>query len=173
MPVPLSDAKALCRRSVEIMTNGSIEDFETVVHPDAVNREAKDEPPACGGRGPAAFRATAVWLRDAFADLHWDIDDVIAEGDLVTLHCTMSGRHVRTFCNYGQDGRVSAAFPPTGRRFTSTQTHWFRIADGKVIEHWANRDDLGMSMQLGWISSPLYLLRMVLATRRARATAVR
>ncbi|MGH4025747.1 MAG: ester cyclase [Pseudonocardiaceae bacterium] len=173
MPATLSDAKSVCRRSVEIMADGSLEDFEAVVHPDAVNREAKDEPPTCRGRGPAAFYATASWLRGAFADLHWDIDDVIAEGDLVTLHCTMSGRHVRTFCNYGPDGRVSAAFPPTGRRFTSTQTHWFRIADGKIIEHWANRDDLGMSMQLGWMSSPLYLLRMVLATRRARAGTAR
>ena len=47
--------------------------------------------------------------------------------------------------------------------------HWFRVADGKVIEHWANRDDLGTAMQLGWTPpSPLYLVRMLLATRRAR-----
>ena len=114
-----------------------------------------------------------MWLRDAFADLHWEVDDVIAEGDLVVLHCTMSGRHVGTFCDYGQDGRVSAALPPTGRRFATTQTQWFRIAEGKIIEYWANRDDLGMSMQLGWFSSPLYLLRMVLARFRARHAAAR
>lgn len=173
MPAALSDAKAMCRRSVEIMADGSIEDFEEVLHPDAVNREAKGEPPTCRGRGPAAFHSTALWLRDAFADLRWDIHEIVAEGDLVTLHCTMSGRHVRTFCDYARDGRVSRAFPPTGRRFTVTQTQWFRIADGKIIEYWANRDDIGMSTQLGWLSSPLYLLRTVLATRRARAAAAR
>ncbi len=37
-----------------------------------------------------------------------------------------------------------------GRTFAITQTHWFRMSDGKVAEHWANRDDLGMGQQLGW-----------------------
>ena len=50
-----------------------------------------------------------------------------------------------------------------------TQTHWFRLAGDKISEHWANRDDMGSARQLGWIPpSPLYLLRMVLATRRVR-----
>jgi hypothetical protein len=48
------------------------------------------------------------------------------------------------------------------------------VADGKAIEHWANRDDLGTGMQLGWTPpSPLYLARMLLATRRARREAHR
>jgi hypothetical protein len=39
-----------------------------------------------------------------------------------------------------------------------------------VIEHWANRDDRGMGEQLGWTPpSPVYLVRMLLATRKARA----
>jgi len=41
--------------------------------------------------------------------------------------------------------------------------------DGKVGEHWANRDDLAMGQQLGWNPpTPLYLARMLLASRRAR-----
>jgi hypothetical protein len=64
---------------------------------------------------------------------------------------------------------VRQAFPPTSRRFSTTQSHWFRLRDGKVIEHWANRDDLGTALQLGWMPpSPRYLLRTALATRRAR-----
>jgi predicted ester cyclase len=163
------DAKELCVRSVHIMADGAFEDFEEIVHPEARNREDVDEPPASRGRGPAAFYATALWLRDAYADLRWDIHDVVAEGDLVVLHATMSGKHVRTFVSYDAGALPAQAFPPTGKRFATTQTHWFRVADGKVIEHWANRDDLGTSMQLGWNPpSPLYLLRMMLATRRAR-----
>ncbi|HEU0089601.1 MAG TPA: ester cyclase [Pseudonocardiaceae bacterium] len=174
MSSALSDAKAVCLRYIEVMTNGSIEDFEAIVHPDAVNRQAKSEPLACRGRGPAAYYATALWVRDAFADLHWEIHDVIAEGDLVALHCTMSGRHTGTVCDYREDGRVSVAFPPTGRRFAATQTQWYRITEGKIIEYWANRDDLGMSRQMGWLPpAPLYLLRMVLARVRARRGAAR
>ncbi len=73
---------------------------------------------------------------------------------------------------YGPDARPKQAFPATGRTFASTQTHWLRIADDKVIEHWANRDDLGTGAQLGWMPpSPRYLLRMALATRAARRAA--
>ena len=168
------DVKELCVRSVHIMADGTLEDFEAVVHPEARNREAVDEPPATRGRGPAAFYATALWLRDAYADLRWDVHDVVAEGDVVVLHATMSGRHTGTFVGYETDGRPEQAFPPTGKTFAATQSHWFRVADGKVIEHWANRDDLGSAKQLGWIPpSPLYLLRMLLATRRARREAGR
>ena len=60
-------------------------------------------------------------------------------------------------------------FPPRGRNFAVTQTHWFRMRDGRVAEHWANRDDLGMGQQLGWNPpTPPYLVRMLLAGRRAR-----
>jgi predicted ester cyclase len=168
------DAKELCVRSVHIMADGTREDFEAIVHPDARNREAVDEPPATRGRGPTAFYATALWLRDAYADLRWEIHDVVAEDDTVVLYATMSGRHTGTFVGYDADGRPEQAFPPTGKPFATTQSHWFRVADGKIIEHWANRDDLGSAKQLGWVPpSPLYLARMLLATRRARREAGR
>ena len=169
-----TDAKELCVRSVHIMADGTMEDFEAIVHQDARNREDVDEPPASRGRGPAAFYATALWLRNAYADLRWDIHDVVAEGDLVVLHATMSGRHTGIFVAYDADAHPAQAFPPTGKRFSTTQSHWFRVADGKVIEHWANRDDLGTATQLGWAPpSPLYMIKMFLATRRARREAGR
>ncbi len=164
-----SEAKQLALRSIEIMGNGTPEDFEQVVHPQAVNREGKDEPPASRGQGPAAFYATALWLRAAYADLKWEIHDVVVEGDLVVVHATMSGRHTGPFVTYDEKAAVKQAFPPTGKTFASTQSHWLRIADGQVIEHWANRDDIGTAEQLGWVPpSPAYLFRMSRATRQAR-----
>ena len=71
---------------------------------------------------------------------------------------------------YDADGRVAEVFPPTGERFATTQTHWFRLADGKVIEHWANApDEPGTAKQLRWVPPTLrYLVKMGAATRRAR-----
>lgn len=161
--------KAVAVRSMQIMVNGTRDEFDEVVHPDAVNRESKDEPPETRGRGPAAFYATALWLRGWFDDLAFEVHDVVVDGDLVVVHNTMSGRQTGPATIYGADGRVEQAMPATGRPFATTQSHWLRIRDGKVIEHWANRDDQGTAMQLGWIPpSPWFLVKMFLATRRAR-----
>jgi predicted ester cyclase len=153
---------------MQIMVDGSYEDFVRVCHPRAVNREAKDEPPQSSVPGPEGFWATALWLRAAFSDLAFDVHEVVADGDLVVVHNTMSGRHTGPMITY-REGQVAGAMPPTGRRFATTQTHWFRISSGQVVEHWANRDDIGTAQQLGWVPpSPWFLLRSALATHRAR-----
>lgn len=43
------------------------------------------------------------------------------------------------------------SFAPSGRHFSGQHIHSFRIADNKIVEHWADRDDLGMLAQLGLI----------------------
>ncbi|MDX6281538.1 MAG: hypothetical protein QOH03_2609 [Kribbellaceae bacterium] len=162
-------AKELAIEALMVMATGSMEDFVPLFHPEATNRMAADEPLASRGQGPAAYYATALWLRSAYADLTWKVEDAAADGDLVVLHATMSGRHTGPFVTYDENGRAAQAFPPTGKTFATTQSHWFRLADGQVIEHWANRDDLGQAMQLGWIPpTPVFLVKMLLALRKAR-----
>lgn len=155
-------------RSIELMAAGSLPDFEGVVAEHAVNHEADVEPPACRVGGPAGFHATALWLRSAFADLHHEVEHVVADGDLVVVDATMSGRHVGDFVVHDGAGRVTAAWAPTGRTFAVRQSHWLRVEDGLVTEHWAVRDDLGQGQQLGWVPpTPVYLVRCARAKRRA------
>ena len=90
-------------------------------------------------------------------------------GDLVAVNCTMIGTHVAPWAVYADDASVETVFPPTGEPFAATQSHWFRVQDGLVREHWANRDVLGMAKQLGWVPpTPAYLVRIGLARRRVR-----
>jgi predicted ester cyclase len=165
-----SGPTALCNRSLDIMIDGSLEDFEHVFHPEAVNREAAVEPPATRQPRPAGFYATARWLRAAFSGLHFEIHEAAEQDDLVVFHVTMSGRHTGDFVSYQPDtATVDTIMPPTGKAFAITQTHWFRTRDGLITEHWANRDDLAMARQAGWVPpSPAFLLRAALAKRRAR-----
>ncbi|MEU8974567.1 ester cyclase [Streptomyces monashensis] len=164
-PITVRDIAIRC---VQMMAEGGFADFERFIHPDSVNRESRAEPPAARGRGPRAYHASARWLRAAYSDMRWTIDETVTEGDLVVLHTTMSGRHTGTFVTYDENARPSGAFPATGKTFSVTQTHWCRMADGQLIEHWANRDDLGQSLQLGWVPpTPSYILRMRRALRRA------
>ena len=163
------DDVAVALASLHAMGAGTLADFDALYTADVINREAVDEPPDTRGGGPAAMYATARWLRSAFSDLSWQVHDVARDSGLVVVHATMSGRQTGPFVAYRPDGEVEVAFPPRGRTFAITQSHWFRIRDGRVAEHWANRDDLGMGQQLGWNPpTPLYLVRMLLATRRAR-----
>jgi len=149
-PETYNPVTAVAVASMHLMADGSREEFGAIFAPDAYNRESDAEPPDTRGRGPAAFFATSLWLREAFSDLAWQIHDIAHDGDLVAIHATMSGHQTGPFVRYRPDGTMQASFPPTGRRFAVTQSHWFRIKDGKVTEHWANRDDLGMGIQLGW-----------------------
>jgi predicted ester cyclase len=158
-------------RSLKIMADGERADFDRLVHPDTVNSEGA-EPPFCRGGGPAGYYATALWLRTAFADLAYDIHHVVADGNLVAINSTMSGRHVAPFAVYTPEGQVDTVFPPTGKTFAITQSHWFRVQDGQVIDHWANRDDLGQARQLGWVPpTPAYLFRMARAKSRTKRSA--
>lgn len=160
---------AVAVAALHAMGSGERAEFDALYTTDAVNREAKDEPPETRGTGPAALFATAVWLRTAFSELSWEVHEVVRDGDLVVMHTTMSGRQTGPFVVHAPDASVKVVFPPRGRRFAATQTHWVRMRDGRVAEHWANRDDLTMGEQLGWTPpTPAYLVRMLLARRRAR-----
>lgn len=98
----------------------------------------------------------------------YDIHHALTDGDLVAVNSTMNGRHVAPWVVYDAEAEVDTVFPPTRRTFAATQSHWFRMKDGRIIEHWANRDDLGMAQQLGWIPpTPIFLLRMGAAKRHA------
>ena len=157
-------------RSIHAMADGDRADFEPLYHPRAVDQENPVQPPSSRVPGADGFYSTARWLRAAFADLHYDIHYTVADGDLVVVNSTMNGRHVAPMALYTEDGGIDAVFPPTNKVFAITQSHWFRMEDGRIVEHWANRDDLGMARQLGWVPpTPAFMVKMVLAKRRARS----
>jgi predicted ester cyclase len=153
-PAVSADPISVAVRSIHTMADGDRADFDPLYHPRAVDRENRVQPPSSRVPGPAGFYSTALWLRAAFAGLHYDIHHAVADGNLVAVNSTMNGRHVAPWAVYADDAALDAVFPPTSKTFAATQSHWFRIADGKIIEHWANRDDLGMARQLGWIRRP-------------------
>ena len=160
---------AVAVRSIHAMADGDRADFDLLYHPRAASRENRAQPPPARVPGPAGFYAAALWLRAAVTGLRYDIHHAIADGTLVVVNSTMNGRHAAPWAVYTGDGAIDTVFPPTGKTFAMTQSHWFRIDDGQIIEHWANRDDLGMARQLGWVPpAPAYLLRMARAKRRAK-----
>jgi predicted ester cyclase len=133
--------KRLVRRALaEIYTKGDLELADELIHPDFVNHEpAHPDLPT----GPESVKQTVRSLHAAFGGLRFEVQDEIAEGDKVVQRATMSGRHAGPMMGH----------EPTGREFTVRHVHIWRIADGKIVEHWGSRDDLGLLEQLGLLPS--------------------
>jgi predicted ester cyclase len=135
-----AENKAQFRRTYEELLNGGeLSVADELVAPDFVNHEA----PPGKDRGPESMRGLATMLRTAFPDLHFTIEDLVAEGDTVAGRLTMSGTH---------EGPLME-MAPTGRSVHQDHMHIVRFRDGKALEHWGVRDDLSMMQQLGAMPS--------------------
>lgn len=80
-------------------------------------------------------------LYNAFPDLNWIIEDMIAEGDKVAVRFNASGTQKGAF----------RGIPPTERQIIMTGVAIYRIAGGKFMEDWAFMDTLSIMKQLGVI----------------------
>ncbi|MEV0324308.1 ester cyclase [Streptomyces sp. NPDC050658] len=88
--------------------------------------------------GPEGQRRIARDFHAAFPDLHFQVDLILAQGELVAARWTSAGT------NTGSWGSVS----PTGRFARFSGVNIFRLRDGKVVEIWNHRDDLALMQQL-------------------------
>jgi predicted ester cyclase len=121
--------------ALHILAGGDLAIADQIVHPDYHNHEAAADPPG----GSEGFKDTVRTLRAAFEDISFEAQDIIACGDKVVVRGQFSARHVGPY----------AGMPITGRTFSTQHIHVWRIADGKLIEHWATRDDARAMRQLG------------------------
>lgn len=78
-------------------------------------------------------------LRTGCPDLRFEVEDLLAAGDRVAARVTVRGTNTAPFM-----GR-----PPTGSSFTVAKVSFFRIAEGRIVEHWGVFDQLAMLAQLG------------------------
>jgi steroid delta-isomerase-like uncharacterized protein len=75
----------------------------------------------------------------AFPDLQVTLGEMIAEGDKVAYQVTVTGTHSGEFMG----------IPASGKHFKMTETHIDQIANGKIVRHDGDWDQLGMLQQLG------------------------
>lgn len=138
----MTDTKATARESFRLIETGDPDLAERIIAPDFVNQEAEDDPDDVERQlhGPAGFLATSRWLRDAFANLRFELKEILAEGQTVMAAAIMTGQHTGVF----------NGIEPTGRPINHKQVHIFTVVDNQITRHRAVRDDLGLLLQLGW-----------------------
>lgn len=71
-------------------------------------------------------------------------EDLIAEGDKVVLRFTLRGTHKSEFMG----------IPATGKDIAVPGVIIYRIAGGKIAQHWIQTDAVGMLQQLGVMPQP-------------------
>ena len=117
--------KAIVHRwSEELFNQGHLEVADEIVAP-TYRRHDPGDPFVV--EGPEDLKRLVSMLRAQVPDLHISVEDVIAEGDKVVTRDT------------GAQGKLSGM-------------QIFRLVDGKIVESWANRDDLGSLRQRGVIT---------------------
>jgi len=92
-----------------------------------------------GDRGPAGFSATLADLRDAFPDITFTIEDVVAEPHKVAVRWRWQATHAGQF----------RTFAATGRAVTNTGIAIYEVRDGRIVRAWLETDRLGALQQIG------------------------
>jgi steroid delta-isomerase-like uncharacterized protein len=91
--------------------------------------------------GPDGFKQLIAVYRAAYPDIHFTVEDQLAEGDKVAIRWSATGTH---------EGELMG-IAPTGKQVTLTGMAISRIVDGKIMETWNSFDALGQLQQLGVI----------------------
>ena len=134
--------KASGRRFLdEVVNRGNLAVIDELTGPSFFDHTAPPGvPPTIEGQ-----KALLAMLRAAFPDLHYTIEDEVAEGDRLVQRATGHGTMRGDF----------QGMPASGKEATWTEIHIVRFdANGKAVEHWGVVDQLGMLAQLGFAQAP-------------------
>jgi predicted ester cyclase len=129
------------------LVQGFIQDLFTTGDPGAVERYLDpafinhDLPFPGASHGRDGMQLAADMFRQACPDWHSDVDQLVAEDDVVVERFTASGTH---------HGELMGV-PPTGARIALTGIQIFRIDGDKIVERWGQLDQMGLARQLGLV----------------------
>ena len=130
----IEENKALARRFFQEVWN----DRDEAAIDRYIVEDAKGNDPDFGAGREAFRRQWREWQR-AFPDLHFEVEDVIAEGNKVLTRWTLTGT---------QQAEIFG-IPPSGRAFRVSGMSLDVIENGQIAEGFDGWDALGLRQQLG------------------------
>lgn len=95
-------------------------------------------------QGREGLKALVRQMRSAFPDMHWVIDEMVAEGEKVVTRFHWTGTHRDTFLG----------IPATGKSVAVTGVVIDRLEAGKMADSRMLMDTLGLMQQLGVLPAP-------------------
>ena len=135
--------KTVARRLLEEVWNkGNLAALNEIIDKDHVSSGPGTLPGL--PTGPEGTKQLVTVYRNAFPDIHFTIDEQIAEGDKVVTRWT----------GHGTNNGELLGMPATGKSSTVSGISVDRLANGKIAESWGVFDQFGMMQQLGVIPTP-------------------
>ena len=128
-----SIAEALVRRYADAIANP---DDAAAWMAEIVSADLFDH--VSGQVGPAIWSVVSRWNVASFADVEVEIHEIMTREDRVLVWFTATARHI------GDGFPRLKGLPVTGTRVSWEQVHRFRVADERLVEHWAVRDDYAL-----------------------------
>jgi steroid delta-isomerase-like uncharacterized protein len=89
--------------------------------------------------GAAGIKAKLVALRQAFPDIHFNLEELVSEGAAVAARYGWEGTHMAEFMG----------IQPTGKTVRVRGMDFYRLQNAKIVEHWDCIDEIGLLRQLG------------------------
>ena len=120
------------RRAYELANRRELDAFFELLAPDYV------EHLPTGDKSLEQVKQYTGTVFEAFPDIHFTIEDMVAEGDKVAVRVTWKGTHKGVFMDIA----------PTGNKIDITSANIIKIAAGKWVEFW-NVTDVRLMQQLG------------------------
>jgi steroid delta-isomerase-like uncharacterized protein len=130
--------KAVVRRFVnEVLSGHDLAVLDAILRDDFVDHDPGNIPGEQVGIEGAKQDVTAFVT--GLPDMRVSIDDLIGEGDYVTLRGVLEGTH---------QGELFG-IPATGKTIQVSAMQMYRLVDGRIAEAWLELDRVGMMQQLG------------------------
>lgn len=129
------------RANHDLWAQGNLDFIEEYVAEDYVEYNNAAPAPI---RGRDGYRENVEMVRTGFPDLAVSTEHLIAEGDLVANHYTITGTHDGPFMG----------LEPTGIEVRISGISIGQIDAGKVVAGWTVADTMGLLQQLGAVEPP-------------------
>lgn len=127
----------------EIWNQGKFDQLAQLVAPAYTVRHDPRDPWEGQTLDHAQFVQRVMYSRNAFPDLHFAIEEMVAEDNRVVSAWTMSGTHLGDLPN----------LPATGRPFAIPGMTIYDFEAGKVCGHRQSFDQFGFVAQMGILGS--------------------
>ena len=128
---------ALVLRAEAAWNTGDLDALDDLFAPEASSHAAVPGLPP----GLAGWKIAHLNMMRALPDRNVSIEDVVGEGDLVAVRSRFTGTN--------RGGLSWAGVPANGRPVDIQVIGIYRVSGGRIVEHWALNDLLGLLRQVG------------------------